>query len=616
MTTPVPDSMNEHMGKKKQGGACSKMCAKIGEVIKRELVPEGIDQKMFLPLLLVLLCEGITGSSVTAYIGYMIVDIGAASTTDSVGTWTGWLNACFSICQFFSSFVFGWLSDKIGRRPILLIGVFGNFVTVVAFGFAPSIFWAMFLRSFNGLLNGNVGIVKTCIAEMTTPKNRVKAFTYIGLMFGVGSILGSSIGGATARPAVEYSETFDSSGFFGQYPYVLPNVVVGLIVLITFISAFLFVKETGSGGEWCHKKAKNKMIRVESEPQLERSPVKGAVHEDGQPPERPASPCAVMATKTPPPEEPPAEARVEEAAQFGVFVFPEDDIDFAGDAIVEVYPGENHEDPPPSPPFTWRDPVVAVTCYTLACAFQNICFMMISTWTIGTIGAGGLDFTAANVGTLTAASGVAMTISLIFFVPRIVSKLGMIGSIRTAALLLVPVMIVTPFCNDVAREYGKNWAVWLYIILCVFLWQSFAQLLMNSSIVLISNSVPAKKLAMVNGAGQAFGAAARSLVPLGVGPLLTWCLSNGLGFPFNQVFPFLIDVVLLIIYFCISFLLPKTINQPFAVSHPGYVDPPEKPKKKRGYHFHHSADDEDEHEHGEHETQKEEHDENSKDHSH
>jgi len=222
--------------------------------------------------------------------------------------------------------------------------------------------------------------------------------------------------------------------------------------------------------------------------------------------------------------------------------------------------------------------------------------MMISTWTIGTIGAGGLDFSAANVGTLTATSGAAMTISLIFIVPRVVGKLGMIRSIRTAACLLVPVMIITPFCNDVAKEYGKNWAVWVYIIVCVFFWQSFAQILMNSSIVLISNSVPGKKLAMVNGAGQAFGAASRSLVPLGVGPLLTWCLTNGLGFPFNQVFPFLINVVLLVIYFVISFLLPPTINQPFAVSHPGYVDPPEKPKKKRGYHSHHSEDDgEDEH---------------------
>ena len=65
---------------------CSRFWHKLAKVLEREFVPIGIDQKMFLPLLLVLLCEGITSTSITSYVGFMIVDLGAASTTDDVGS--------------------------------------------------------------------------------------------------------------------------------------------------------------------------------------------------------------------------------------------------------------------------------------------------------------------------------------------------------------------------------------------------------------------------------------------------------------------------------------------------------------------------------------------------
>ena len=554
-TDPATEDDSEDVAKKK--GCCCVVWTKIGHAIYNELVPVGINMKMFLPLLMILLCEGICSLSISSYMGYMIVDIGAASTTDSVGTWAGWLNASFSICQFFSSFLFGWLSDRIGRRTILLIGTFGTLVTTVGFGFAPNIIWAIALRSLNGLLNGNVGIVKACIAEMTTPQNRVKAFSYVGLMYGVGSIIGSSIGGAAARPAIAHPDEFESSGFFGIYPYALTNFIIGAIVLFTFITTLLFVKETGSGGTWCRKCKKAKAANT-----LDDDP-KGADR------------SAVLATTPSLPHEP----TLEELASVGVVAIPEDD-EYGGGFVIDMYPDKPIQEDMKNTPFSIKDPILAILSYTISSAFQNIAYMMISTWTIASVANGGLNFTPSNVGTLTAISGVAMTISLIFFVPRIVAKLGLVTSIRTAIAFLIPIMVITPFSNEVAL-LEVRWGVWLYIILCVFLWQSFAQLMMNCSIVLISNSVPSKKLAMVNGAGQAFGAGARALCPIGIGPLIEWCLSNGKGYPFNQLFPFLVNVFLLLIYLVTTFFLPPGINYPFAVSHPNYVEPPPKSKDKK-----------------------------------
>lgn len=64
------------------------------------------------------------------------------------------------------SFLWGWVSDKLGRRPILLFGVLATVATELLFGFSQNFVWAILARLLWGLLNGNIGVAKTYISEV------------------------------------------------------------------------------------------------------------------------------------------------------------------------------------------------------------------------------------------------------------------------------------------------------------------------------------------------------------------------------------------------------------------------------------------------------------------
>jgi hypothetical protein len=95
----------------------------------------------------------------------------------------------------------------------------------------------------SGLLNGTVGVSKTYVGEICDSSNVARAFSWIGLMWGFGSIAGSAFGGLLARPATKYPNVFDPNGFFGTHPYVLPNMIAACVTLTGFILCFLFLTE-------------------------------------------------------------------------------------------------------------------------------------------------------------------------------------------------------------------------------------------------------------------------------------------------------------------------------------------------------------------------------------
>lgn len=107
----------------------------------------------------------------------------------------GWLVGVFSLIQLFSAPLFGKLSDRIGRRPVLIVSVLGTAAGFIILGAAHSV-WMLFLgRIVDGVSGGNLATSQACIADVTTPKERSKAMGMIGAAFGLGFILGPAIGG-------------------------------------------------------------------------------------------------------------------------------------------------------------------------------------------------------------------------------------------------------------------------------------------------------------------------------------------------------------------------------------------------------------------------------------
>jgi multidrug resistance protein len=115
------------------------------------------------------------------------------------GLTVGLLALSFSVFQFLASPVLGVLSDRYGRRPVLLISIFGTGVGYLLFGWAAAL-WLLFAsRIIDGITGGNISTAQAYIADISAPEDRSKNFGLIGAAFGLGFIVGPALGGVLSR---------------------------------------------------------------------------------------------------------------------------------------------------------------------------------------------------------------------------------------------------------------------------------------------------------------------------------------------------------------------------------------------------------------------------------
>ena len=96
------------------------------------------------------------------YLPFMVRDFHLTEDDSQIGYYAGYIASAFSLGQFISSFFWGWFSDRIGRKPVLLLGAGGTFLSVLFFGFSINFPMALAARCLAGMLNGNVGVAKVC----------------------------------------------------------------------------------------------------------------------------------------------------------------------------------------------------------------------------------------------------------------------------------------------------------------------------------------------------------------------------------------------------------------------------------------------------------------------
>jgi MFS transporter, DHA1 family, tetracycline resistance protein len=136
----------------------------------------------------------------------------------------GWMFFAFSLMQFLFSPMMGNLSDAFGRRPLLLLAVFGLVVDYLLMCFAPNLFWFFVGRAFAGLCGASYVIANAYIADITAPENRAKAFGMMGAAFGLGFVIGPALGGLLG----EYGARVP---FYAAAGVSLLNLVYGYFVL-------------------------------------------------------------------------------------------------------------------------------------------------------------------------------------------------------------------------------------------------------------------------------------------------------------------------------------------------------------------------------------------------
>lgn len=189
-------------------------------------------------LAVIALCEQTALNSISPYLPEMASKFPEVDPAQ-VGMYVGLIASAFALAQFATGFLWGWLSDKIGRKPVVLCGTFLTACCFVAFGFCRTLWQAILVQALMGLVNGNQGVVSTCLGEITDRSNQSTAFKYLPVVYGLGGITGPIAGGLL----VKKRNLFDPSQP-NPYPYLLPNLFSAAVLMVDLVLTMIFLKES------------------------------------------------------------------------------------------------------------------------------------------------------------------------------------------------------------------------------------------------------------------------------------------------------------------------------------------------------------------------------------
>ena len=151
-----------------------------------------------------------------------------AETFNASTTVVGLLLAANALTQFIGAPIIGRLSDRYGRRPLLILSITGTVISFMLLGWANSLLWLFISRIVDGLLGGNTSLAQAYITDVTDEKNRAKGLGIIGASFGLGFIIGPALGG-----------TLSAGG-----NYALPAFVAAGLSLLNLLGVILWLPES------------------------------------------------------------------------------------------------------------------------------------------------------------------------------------------------------------------------------------------------------------------------------------------------------------------------------------------------------------------------------------
>jgi MFS family permease len=392
------------------------------------------------------------------FVYFMVKGFEMATDEKEIGVYVGMLASSFSIAQLFTSLPWGWVSDRIGRRPVLLIGLVGNAITCTLFGWSKSYYFALSMRTLCGFLNGNVGVVKSMLGEMTDATNRGQAFAYWESAYGLGTIFGPMLGGILVNPTVRFPWLFGDSTFFIENPYLFPCMVSSFVSLLGAFIGYIFLEETCS--------------HIVKKPQYT---------------ERSGSDTTVISETT------------------SLLNSSPDEIVVPNLSIGQVLTPQVRK---------------SISAYAMWCLVTVIYEEVYALYVAEPLKVGGLQFSSFEIGLLLSFSGVVQIASQMFIYPACESRLGQLGTFKWAAIILAVFSFALPFCTDFARLLvtsddgtytGNQKAIVFGMLLFLLSGKTLASVMGYIPVIIfVNDSAPStSSLGTVHGCGQVMASLVR-----------------------------------------------------------------------------------------------------------
>ncbi|XBI05265.1 hypothetical protein VPH35_133445 [Triticum aestivum] len=182
-------------------------------------------------------------SSLFPFLYFMIEDMRVAENKTDIGLYAGLLGASYMAGRCFASIFWGVVADRIGRKPIIAFSLFTVVIFNTLFGLSTKYWMAITTRMLLGSLNGMLAPIKAYSAEVCRPEHHALGLSIVSTGWGIGLVIGPSIGGFLAQPAKQYPNLFSDKSIFGRFPYFLPCLCISLVALVVLISC-IWLPET------------------------------------------------------------------------------------------------------------------------------------------------------------------------------------------------------------------------------------------------------------------------------------------------------------------------------------------------------------------------------------
>lgn len=185
------------------------------------------DKKAAIGFIFITLLIDITGWGIILPVVPKLIGELIHSDLSEAAKYGGWLGFAYAITQFMFAPIVGNLSDQYGRRPIILISLFGFAIDYILLALAPSIAWLFFGRIIAGITGASISTASAYIADISTDEDRTKNFGLIGAAFGLGFIIGPVIG-----------------GLLGHYGARVPFYVAAILCMMNFLYGLFILPES------------------------------------------------------------------------------------------------------------------------------------------------------------------------------------------------------------------------------------------------------------------------------------------------------------------------------------------------------------------------------------
>ncbi|KAF8348802.1 major facilitator superfamily domain-containing protein [Amanita rubescens] len=189
-------------------------------------------------------CEPMTSISIFPYINQLITELDITGGDKAkIGYYAGLIESFYYVAEASTVLQWGRISDRIGRKPVLLMGMLGGALSMVCFGVSRTFLTLVISRCVCGILNGNIGVMKSAVGELLDVTNRAEGFAFIPIVWSIGATIAPVVGGGLARPHERFPAYFKSD-FWRVYPYFLSCLGAASFVVASFLVAFFFLEET------------------------------------------------------------------------------------------------------------------------------------------------------------------------------------------------------------------------------------------------------------------------------------------------------------------------------------------------------------------------------------